>query len=398
MRVHVRRTSWHTVQAQHRALATIGKLAAEHSKHETLADGPSSKSAVRVVRGDGSDPVPGTPPALRSRPRRSSASGPTETKEPEPPGYSNGIPPPANGVRNGQVLPGPSVKIVRGQILQPLPTEVSRPGPAVPRPVLPVIPSMRPNGLSTEVIRFDALADQAPRKPEVTKATAARPRAPTVAGRQLRNAVGRGNAAATRAVRAGGPAFAVVLARTRLLASSVVAAVRAALTRLSAQPRALTGAAAGLLVLVAIACLAAAAGGGGSVRHPLARHPSAAHQAPASPAVQLPSAAQSGVAQQGAQLPAALLEMTSSTSAVYQVGGPISVVLDASGPCWIEARRSGPTGGLLFEGTLVPGQTWTVAGPTWLRLGNPTVVSLTVNGALVSPPATDGIPFDLQIG
>ena len=90
--------------------------------------------------------------------------------------------------------------------------------------------------------------------------------------------------------------------------------------------------------------------------------------------------------------------MTSSTSAVYQVTGPIQVVLNASGYCWIQARRAGPNGDLLFQGTLVPGQSWTVAGPTWLRLGNPTAVGLTVNGETVSPPVARGIPFDLQIG
>jgi hypothetical protein len=167
-------------------------------------------------------------------------------------------------------------------------------------------------------------------------------------------------------------------------------------SEMSRRPRVAIGAAVALLLLVAIAGVAIAGGGGGSgSNHHTAASAarSAARQSPPAPLAQ-----QGASAQQAGQLPATLLEMTSSTSAVYQVTGPISVVLHAGAPCWIEARRSGPNGDLLFQGTLVPGQTWTVAGPTWFRLGNPTAVNLTVNGELVSPPATQGIPFDLQIG
>jgi hypothetical protein len=399
MRVRVRRTSWHTVQAQHRALATIGKLAAEHSRDERPPDDAhASKSAVRVVRGEGSGSAPAEPPALRSRPRRS----PTVTqhkepghKEPEPEERQAVEPPdgsPLAAPRRKEVLPGPSVKLVHDQVLEPLPAATSRPAPAVPRAVLPIIPSMRPVGSPAGVLRFDSLADREPPKQERSSPPLPKPlpvaaTLPAWVVRPLRV-----SPTTIDSLRKSREDLASLIRRCGPVTRRIAARGRSVMSWLSSRPRAVTGAAASLLVLAAIAGLAANEGSS-STHHPTASGQRPTHQAAAG----LPPAPGAGL-HQPAQAGGALFEMTSSNSATYQVTGPISVVLDATGPCWVQARRAGPTGGLLFQGTLVPGQSWTVAGPTWLRLGNPTAVNLTVNGELVSPPADQGIPFDLQIG
>lgn len=53
------------------------------------------------------------------------------------------------------------------------------------------------------------------------------------------------------------------------------------------------------------------------------------------------------------------------------------VVRALSGPCWVLARRGGPTGPVLFERTLQPGETARFhASHVWLRLGAPANVDV----------------------
>lgn len=47
------------------------------------------------------------------------------------------------------------------------------------------------------------------------------------------------------------------------------------------------------------------------------------------------------------------------------------VIRAKSGPCWLLVRRGGPTGVVLFEGTLAPGKSMHFAPRVWVRLGAP---------------------------
>ena len=414
MKARVRRTSWHTVQEQHRALATMGRLAAEHSNPDHPSEAHASKSAVRVVRDNDPAWIPPGPPRLRSRPRRTATPGEhpegSDSEDPRQTKAPRAAPPP-----NKQVLPGPSVKLLREREPSNGSEAVSpRPHPA-PRPVLPAIPPKRQSAPSTGMLRFDAIdaidaivnrvGQRSPAEPKTTAPKRQAKRALVARTRGLSRDLGDssrafsgGIVARSRALRrkasAGSQAlFREAGARCRPLLSALVARGGSGIGQLRRRPRLATGVAAVILLVSALAGLLATAGGGGGSPHsPQAANVSAGHAA-ASPPV-----ASGGSGAQVAQTPEALLEMTSSTSAVYQVSGPIQVVLNASGSCWIQARHAGPNGDLVFQGTLVPGQSWTVAGPTWLRLGNPSAVSLAINGETVSPPAARGIPFDLQIG
>ncbi len=411
MKVRVRRTSWHSVQEQHRALATMGRLAAEHARPDHPPEAPSSKSAVRVVRDSYAALAPSAPPQLRSRPRRgkgpageppdtgthsATVSGTTDPDagDPAPARQTSDPRPPTH-----QVLPGPSVKLVRERLSGDGSETAPAPSHPATRPVLPTIPAKRSAASSTGMLYFDAI-----------DALAAIDADPSVNDRSGSEIAGDD--------KAGDPSpsglFSPLLSRARSAfdqlwrrRSHLAPAGAAAVGQVRRRPRLATGAAAAVLLVSALAGLLASAGGGnGNAHNRASSNVPAGRGGPAPP----PSASGSAGQQQVGQTPvtpatpatpstpAALLEMTSSTSAVYQVSGPIQVVLNASGYCWIQARRAGPNGDLLFQGTLVPGQSWTVAGPTWLRLGNPTAVGLTVNGETVSPPVARGIPFDLQIG
>lgn len=389
MRVRVRRTSWHTVQAQHRALATIGKLAAEHARPERSQPERSSRSAVRVVRDAESEHAPGAPPVLRSRPRHALS---TDTKDPEHSATSAARVPIANGLPAAAFLPGPSVKLVRQQNLEPL-AGAEPHTPAIPRPVLPTIPAKKPADSTDQMLRFDALAESGPRKADENPRSQ-RPQRASRIHLDMRRGLERFGAVSTRTGQVGEALLTGFRTRALKRWSGALRGGRTPFVEVGRRPRAAIGAAAAALVFVALIGLAVAGTGGGAPHHQTA----SGGRSAISPAPGSPSLSQGAGTEQAPQASASLLEMTSSTSAVYQVSGPISVVLHATAPCWIEARRSGPNGGLLFQGTLVPGQAWTVAGPTWLRLGNPTAVSLAINGQQVSPPAAQGIPFDLQIG
>jgi Domain of unknown function (DUF4115) len=81
----------------------------------------------------------------------------------------------------------------------------------------------------------------------------------------------------------------------------------------------------------------------------------------------------------------------------YRLSGSATVVLTASGLCWVEIRQSGPSGPLLYEGDLVAGETKGTPGSTWVRLGDPSHVTVQVNGVTISPPSlVAGEPYNLQ--
>lgn len=92
-------------------------------------------------------------------------------------------------------------------------------------------------------------------------------------------------------------------------------------------------------------------------------------------------------------------ELVSSTAgaSTYRIGPSATVSVQANGTCWVEIRQSTPQGAVVFEGNILAGQSRAVSGPAWVRLGNPTAVSITVNGTSISPPGiVSGEPYDLQ--
>ncbi|HTW06182.1 MAG TPA: RodZ domain-containing protein [Acidimicrobiales bacterium] len=95
--------------------------------------------------------------------------------------------------------------------------------------------------------------------------------------------------------------------------------------------------------------------------------------------------------------PAVLLSASAGT-ATYQLKSPsASIVVKASGPCWIEVKARGAAGTVVYEGTLEKGQQSSITGPAWIRLGDPPYVAVTVNGKQMSVPgARTAVPLDLQ--
>lgn len=81
---------------------------------------------------------------------------------------------------------------------------------------------------------------------------------------------------------------------------------------------------------------------------------------------------------------------------VYQVPKATPITLVATGPCWVEARSGDTTGPVVYTATMQAGATQSLTGPVWIRLGNPTAVKVTAGGTTVSPPVSNGSPYDLQ--
>ena len=64
------------------------------------------------------------------------------------------------------------------------------------------------------------------------------------------------------------------------------------------------------------------------------------------------------------------------------------------GESWLEVRRDSATGTVLFSGTVTKGKTKAFVGDVlWLRLGNPSVVRLRVEGRKITPSGSGG-PVD----
>jgi hypothetical protein len=95
---------------------------------------------------------------------------------------------------------------------------------------------------------------------------------------------------------------------------------------------------------------------------------------------------------------AAVLLNASGGTATYQLTSPsASIVVTASGPCWIEVKARSAAGQVVYEGILAKGQTSSVTGPAWIRLGDPPYAAVTVNGKHMSVPgATAAVPLNLQ--
>jgi cytoskeleton protein RodZ len=70
------------------------------------------------------------------------------------------------------------------------------------------------------------------------------------------------------------------------------------------------------------------------------------------------------------------------------------------GESWLEVRREGPTGPVLFSGTVNKGKTRVFVGDVlWLRLGNPSAVRLRVEGRKIAPSDTaDPVDYIVKDG
>lgn len=96
-------------------------------------------------------------------------------------------------------------------------------------------------------------------------------------------------------------------------------------------------------------------------------------------------------------LPSADLVSSTPQDAVYRLTSPATITLTASnGVSWIELRQGDQVGAVLYQGRLTQGQVKTIAAPAWVRLGNPTAVTIAINRQLIAPPLTPGQPFNLQ--
>lgn len=95
--------------------------------------------------------------------------------------------------------------------------------------------------------------------------------------------------------------------------------------------------------------------------------------------------------------PAVLLS-TSQGTVTYQLhSATASIVIEATGRCWVEVRVGSPAGSIVTEETLVAGQSARVTGPAWVRLGNPPAVSVLVDGTTIAVPgATQAVPLNLR--
>ena len=95
--------------------------------------------------------------------------------------------------------------------------------------------------------------------------------------------------------------------------------------------------------------------------------------------------------------PAILLSASGGT-ATYELRSPsASIVVSATGPCWLEVRANSPLGQIIYEGILYAGQYSKVTGPAWIRLGNPPAVAVKVDGTVMSVPgAQSAVPLNLQ--
>jgi cytoskeleton protein RodZ len=70
------------------------------------------------------------------------------------------------------------------------------------------------------------------------------------------------------------------------------------------------------------------------------------------------------------------------------------------GDSWLEVRRDGSTGTVLFSGTVTKGKTRVFVGDVlWLRLGNPSAVRIRVEGRAIAPrDSANPVEFIVQNG
>jgi RodZ C-terminal domain len=97
--------------------------------------------------------------------------------------------------------------------------------------------------------------------------------------------------------------------------------------------------------------------------------------------------------------PAVLATSSSPDAAVYTVPtGPVSLVLTSTNRCWVELRSGSPTGDLVFQGVLSPGEHQTFSNLTglWLRLGYPSGVTIQIDRTTITIPPSSS-PFDITV-
>lgn len=95
--------------------------------------------------------------------------------------------------------------------------------------------------------------------------------------------------------------------------------------------------------------------------------------------------------------PVATLVASGNGTDSYRLGpGHKSVTIQAGGACWVEVKGGGPSGPLLFVGTLQAGQHYSFDAPAWARLGDPPQVSVRSGANALKPPGlAEGSPLDL---
>ncbi len=377
--------------AHQRALDTIGRLAAAHSEERpALPDGlRSGERHVRLVRTLDDPTRPPVAPRLRSRPRHTPAPvdgrGGNEPGSPEPPAVT--------------IVASPVTARVPPPPL-PAPQRVEPPARslAVPRPPLPPPPQPLPVsalGVPPGPLRFDDLESahaatgggtsgrdaglasetDEPAKPPAAPAEPAGPPAPLIVA-----VTRRGLGGTARRIRAS--------LRPLVRFAATVAAPG---TRHLPRPTLRLAAAATAALLVAAAAIAA--GGALLQNHPHAAPPVA--QTPRRPAVAatVPSPSTTSPT----TVPPPTLVAGSTGYSLYRLPVASTILVAAAGRCWVEIRGHGPSGRLIYEGILVAGQSTSAKGRVWVRLGNPTAVTVSVNGHDLAPPAmVAGVPYDLQ--
>lgn len=372
MAVAIRRqqTSLRTVEAYHRALDTMGRLAAQQAggPQPTTSTDPDHPY-VRVVRDEAGAANPPKAPLLRSRPHRSRTPASTG-EDPTPIPATTALHPEANrdppaGRRTPPPAPAGWSDPPRLDALSLDPLSLDPSGldplrlpapipdrPGVPPPAPAGFPTASPHRTLPEVaspptLCFDAGADERP----IVGDPAAWPELPP-----------RPPAATSHGAAPGRSRWRGV---TGLVAVVVLAA---------------GGVTAGLVV--------ADRGGQGTGPTSPARG-----RVPAT-APRLPASSPAPVA-----TPLGGADLVSSTAgaSTYRIGPSATVAVQANGTCWVEIRQSTPQGAVLFEGSILAGQSRAVSGPAWVRLGNPTSVAITVDGTSISPPGiVSGEPYDLQ--
>jgi Domain of unknown function (DUF4115) len=147
------------------------------------------------------------------------------------------------------------------------------------------------------------------------------------------------------------------------------------------------------VALAAGALAVAVAGGDVALRHPPASPPTPRLAIPAPPTTQAPAPPPTTVATS----PATLVS-SSPLVAVYSLSGPSTITFRASsGVSWAQLREGTQSGAVVFEGRIDQGQSETISGPAWVRLGNPTAITVAVNGTAITAPAVAaGQPYNLQ--
>ncbi len=375
MALRRQQTSLRTVEAHHRALDTMGRLAAQQAGGEPRPAKPVDPDHpyVRVVRDEAPPAGPPKPPSLRSRSRRSrpptppakpaqaadAAAADVTVSRPAAPVPTPLAEPP---------VPGPNTRIVAAgdhrsdpafMAAEPTPAsgvDVVAAEPPAP-PSVPVSPPA-----DREVLRFDASGDYA--APAAARSDA------------LAGDAGRGAPTRPRTTRA----------RTRRRRARFGGAGRR--PALTWRTAAAFGAVIVVLAGIAAAVVALDNGTHGKPSKPPAQ------AAPAHPAVPPASATTTPTT---AASPADLVA-SSAGSSTYRVGPSATIAFQAvRSACWMEIRQSGPTGPVLFAGDITSGQSRVINGPAWVRLGNPGVIQVTVDGAALSPPGMSlGQPYDLQ--